>query len=335
MIDKEKYLEIFERYILNQATDEEINVLCTFINNNPDLNEWLENEIVQSSPFMDENIKLRMLENIRSQANYKLDQEDNKKVSSFKFDFRWVVNVAAILLPFVLLIGGYSYYKNQEIDYLSVSAGAGEKSNILLPDGSKVFLNSESEIIYSTAYNKRNRNLKLIGEAYFEVVSDQSKPFIVESGDVNVKVLGTTFNVKAYEDDPTISVVLNTGKVEFITPITTIAMQQNERVIYDKKDQTTQSDKVNASDFIGWKNNKLRFESETLENIAKVISRMHNIDIHFVDDQLSSLKFTGTIDNTSIKSALNVLELTAPIKYEVKDSVIYLYENKEKAILFN
>lgn len=331
-MNKDKCLDIFERYLLKQASEDELASLCSFINNDLHLNKWLEDQIVHSSSDIDMNLKMRMLNNIRSQTNYQipdLADKDTKKTN--RYYIRWIANVAAILLPIVLAAGIYMYNKPPRIDYLTVSAGLGEKASINLPDGSKVAINAASEIIYNTAYNDKERFLKLQGEAYFEVEPDESKPFIVECGDIKVKVLGTTFAINAYDDNNTISVVLNTGKVKLITPNETLTMQPNDKVIYNRITKAIETQKVNAQDYTGWRQNRLRFENETLENIVKSISRMHNTDIVFKDVQLAKLKFTGTIDNTSVQSGLKALLLTAPIEYEVKDGVIFLYESKEKS----
>lgn len=332
-MDKDKCLDIFERYILKQASLDEIDQLCTFISNDLHLNQWLENEIMNSSSDIDVNIQMKMLDAIRSQTysnNYNQEEAAPLTKHSSKRYIRWVANIAAILFPIVVVMGIYLYNKPQEIDYLTLSANLGEKASIDLPDGSKVSINSGSEIIYSTAYNKKERTLKLQGEAYFEVESDLSKPFIVECGDVKVKVLGTKFGINAYNDNNIVSVVLNSGKVEFITPKESVVMQPNERISYDKSTQNTTTELVNAEDYTEWRQNRLRFENETLQNIVKVISRMHNTDIIFEDSKLANQKFTGTIDNTSVESALRALSLTAPIHYVVKDGIIHLQENKEK-----
>ncbi|NMA73753.1 MAG: DUF4974 domain-containing protein [Bacteroidales bacterium] len=335
-MNKEKCLDLFERYLLNQASDEEVASLYSFIQNDPDLNRWLENEIKNSSPEIDEKVKKRMLNHIQSQIN---EEKKTKRIrsqtkQSNKYSLRWIVNVAAILLPVVLMVGVYFYSQTQEVDYLTVSAGMGEKAGLSLPDGSKISINSGSKVIYSTAYNKEERILELHGEGYFEISPNPSKPFIVQCGDIKVKVLGTVFGINAYDDDSTISVVLNSGKVEFISPRESLIMQPNDRVTYNRDTQQIHTEKVNAEDYMDWRQNRIRFENETLEHIMKVISRMHNTDIVFDDTQLAQQKFTGTINNVSVQSALKALSLTAPIRYEVRNGVITLFEDKEAVQYF-
>lgn len=334
-MDKDKCLDIFERYILRQATNDEIESLCSFINNDHYLNQWLEEQIMNSSSDIDLNLKLRMLDNIRSNTQYQVENNFRKNVKKTNKNYiQWVANIAAILLPIVLIAGIYMFSRPQKIDHLTISAGLGEKASVSLPDGSKISINSESEVVYSTEYNKEDRCLKLKGEGYFDVEPNLKKPFIVECGDIKIKVLGTTFGIKAYDDENSISVVLNTGKVEFISPNETFEMAPNERVIYDKTKKNTKKYKVDAEDYIDWRKNRLRFENETLEYIIKTISRMHNTDIVFKDKQLADQKFTGTIDNVSVKSALKALSLTAPLSYYVENGVVYLYQDKDKTQYF-
>ncbi|WP_101690929.1 FecR family protein [Dysgonomonas massiliensis] len=332
-MNKDRCLILFERYLLKEASPDEIKELCTFINNDSHLNRWLEDEIKNTSSDIDVNIQMRMLQNIRNQTYNKgqFGAEIKPVQHSYKRYLGWVANIAAILLPIVLIIGIYLYSKPQEIDYLTVSADLGEKASINLPDGSKVAINSGSEIMYSTAYNRNERVLKLQGEAYFDVESDKDKPFIVECGDVKIKVLGTKFGINAYKDENIVSVVLNSGKVEFITPKETLVMKPDDRVSYDKSTQNTTTEQVNAEDYTEWRQNRLRFENETLQNIIKVVSRMHNTDIILEDEQLINQKFTGTIDNTSVQSALKALSLTAPIHSEVKEGVIHLFRDEDKS----
>lgn len=334
-MDKDKCLDIFERYILRQATKEEIDSLCSFINGDHLLNQWFEEQIMSSSPNIDLDLRLRMLDNIRSNVKYKIEGNTGERVKKANRNYiRWVANVAAILLPIVLIAGIYIFNKPQKIDYLAISADAGEKASVSLPDGSKISINSVSEVVYSTEYNKKERILKLKGEGYFDVKSDSSKPFIVECGDVKVKVLGTTFGIKAYDDENTISVVLSSGKVELITPSESLTMKPNEKITYDRATKSTRIEHVDAKDYTDWRQNRLRFENETLENIVKTIARMHNTDIVFDNAEIDQQKFTGTIDNTSVQSALKALSLTAPIDYHVENGVVYLYQDKDKTQYF-
>jgi ferric-dicitrate binding protein FerR (iron transport regulator) len=329
-MDKEQYLDLFEKYIVNQANEKEIEELIDFIRNNPRLNSWFEDQIQNSPTEISEDLKQRMLSNIQKEIGTSETHILPVKTISYKW---WRV-AAAILLPLIL---GYGIYQFVEINKtgetensLLVCAESGEKANITLPDGSRVWLNSSSKLTYTNAYNTKNRLLKLNGEAYFEVAHNANKPFIVQCMDMKTEVLGTTFGIKAYDDDNIISVVLAEGKVKVTLPDETRIMQPDERVVYNKSTRKLFSGRVKPSDFTDWRKNRLRFENETLQEIATTISRIHNIDYVFEDESIKEFRFTGSVDNTNVESVLNAIMLTAPITYTIKDSLILFQKDNRK-----
>lgn len=333
-MNKKECLDIFERYILRKASQEEVESLHLYINQDQQLNNWLEQQIVNTSDQIDAEVKLRMLENIRSNINLPNSTSNEQKKKTLSL--RWLFRIAAImLLPILSAITVYLIMQPQGAEPLIVVVEPGEKANVVLPDGSKVSLNSDSRLTYYNDYNEKERYLKLDGEAYFEVEPNTKKPFIVECVDMKVEVLGTTFGIKAYDNDEIISTVLNIGKIQIQTPDKTLILKPNERVVYDRKAKHTQSATVNAADYTDWRHNRLRFDNESLQDIATTISRIHNVDIIFEEAHIKNLKFTGTIDNTNIETVLNTLSFTSPINYKIKDSAIILYEDKQSKMHFN
>jgi len=327
-MNKPNYKQIFERYISGEASPDEILLLKSFFDSNKDFEQWLENKISASSTTIEPDTEMRMLRNIRMQAGYHSEfyEGNDNKNKRFKVYLRRISNVAAVLLPFVIAFSIYLYIRPQKQEIFEVVANRGEKANLTLPEGSALIINSDSKIIYGNTYNQKERLLKLEGEAFFDVKHDPDKPFIVECGDIKVRVLGTSFGIKSYANEDDISIVLDSGEILLLTPEEQIAMQPNDRIIYSKSNKTTIREKVNASDFIDWRYNRLRFENETLEAIMNTISRMHNIDIEFVDSGLKQQKFTGTIDNTDIKSVLDAIVLTSEsINYRIREGSVYLY----------
>ncbi|MCL1934018.1 MAG: DUF4974 domain-containing protein [Candidatus Azobacteroides sp.] len=328
-MNKEICLRIFERYVGGEASPNEIAQLKSFLENDVNLNQWLENQIRDSSRTIDWDIKMRMLEQIRSQTVYDaaLYAPVAGKNNNFKFYLKKFSDIAAILLPVVIIFSLYLYLKPQKPESFEVIADKGEKADLTLTEGSTVSLNSDSKVMYGTDYNKKDRVLKLEGEAYFDVRYNPEKPFIVECEDLKIRVSGTSFDIKAYEDEDNISIVLNSGKIRLTTPKEEIEMVPNDHITYNKTTQTTIGEKVNAGDYTDWRQNRLRFENESLKTIMKTISRMHNIDIIFESSHLMDMRFTGTIDNTSIKSVLDAIALTSvSINYRLDDGAVYLYE---------
>ncbi len=331
-MNKEECIILFERYILNTATAEEVKQLSHWIKHNTDVSGWLESQILNSSTEMDRNIQMQMLNNIKSEINKSTHPpvliNSGKSVRN---QFRLWLRVAAMLiLPLLTAAAVYMYMTaNQVSEPLIVSVDKGQKASIILPDGSKAWLNSLSKLTYKSDYNTEKRILELDGEAYFEVAHNPDKPFIVQSKDFSVEALGTAFGVKAYSEDIVISSILMRGKVMVTTPGGTSILKPNERIVFDRKSlQANKSKVTNAVDFTGWIHNELRFENESLVEIAKSIQRIYNVEIIFSTERLKNLRYTGTVQNNSLESLLNIITLTSPISFQIDNQNVTLYENK-------
>lgn len=334
-MQKKECVEIFERYVRGTATDDEIKRLSLWIRSNQEISSWLEQEIMASPSSIDSEVQMRMLENIKLEIN--TASKKNKpqdQPARTGFSLRWLVRAAAILiLPVVTAFAMYLYMsKDQGVAGapLIVAVERGQKANITLPDGSKAWLNSQSKLTYSADYNVENRKLQLDGEAYFEVAHNPEKPFIVESNDIEIVALGTAFGVKAYNEDNIISSILMQGKVRVTTPDGASILLPNERIIYDKTARKrSQSRVANATDFTGWIHNELRFENESLEEIAKNIQRIYNIEIIFASEKLKNQRYTGTVNNNSLENVLNIITLTSPVSFEIDNQKVTFFENKK------
>lgn len=328
-MDKKEVLDIFEKYLFSQATAEQINQLSSWIRTNKAISDWLEQQIANSSSSIDKDIQLRMFSAIKNQIKKEIPTKEIQNVRRFTLK-GWMKVAAIFLLP---LISGLFVYLAMNISNSSaklvVSVDRGQKASVVLPDGSKAWINSLSELTYSNDFNRNDRILYLDGEAFFEVKPNPKKPFIVRTKHISVEALGTSFGVKAYHDDLYTSGILMTGKVKVSTPVGNAILHPNERITYDAINRTAIKSKVaNATDFTGWIHNELRFENESLSSIAKTIQRIYNIDIVFSSERLKKLRYTGTVENNSLESMLNMIALTSPISFEINSDTIILYENK-------
>ena len=191
-------------------------------------------------------------------------------------------------------------------------------------------MNSQSKLTYSANFNLKKRELELNGEAYFEVAHNPHKPFIVHSNYIAVEALGTAFGVKAYNEDNLISSILMRGKVRVTTPDGESILMPNDRIIYDKTSHKKVLNAVtNATDFTGWIHNELRFENESLGEIAKTLQRVYNVEIIFASEKLRNQRYTGTLNNNSLDSVLNIITLTSPISFKIDQQQVKLYEKKK------
>jgi ferric-dicitrate binding protein FerR (iron transport regulator) len=333
-MNKEYYTNLFEKYLSNEATAQDVQELISRLKASPEADCWFERQIRNSPSEINEGVKQRMFDRIQEKIS-----ETEKTVHKNSLSiYKWLRIAAAILLPLMLAGGSYYFYTNHKTDDgnpLLIVAGRGEKANIILPDGSKVWLNSETKITYYNTYNEKKRSLQLDGEACFEVVPDAGKKFIVHCADMEVEVSGTTFGIKAYAEDSIVSTVLVDGCVKVTVPDRTYNMKPDERIVLNRLNHSLLLETVRASDFTEWRKNRLRFENESMQDIIKTIARIHNIDYVFADESVKSLRFTGSVDNTGIESSLSTIALTAPVIYTIKDGLIVIYKDNRKKKYFN
>jgi ferric-dicitrate binding protein FerR (iron transport regulator) len=210
--------------------------------------------------------------------------------------------------------------------YAYVETPSGQKSHMVLPDGTKVWLNSGSKIIYSNDYNKTLRIVKLTGEAFFDVVHNSQHPFIVETGLINVEVLGTAFDVHAYGDDSTIEVSLVRGSVSVRSAIdqSQIALlQPNQKVVINKANLLCALSNCNATDESIWINNKLRFDSASPEEIFKQLNRWYGVDIAFANAPLHT-RYWLTLKSESLTETLQLINKISPINYTINGEEVHV-----------
>lgn len=237
----------------------------------------------------------------------------------------------AAVFVFAFLIGaGALYFIGQkQISQLSevyneIKVPNGEKSTITLYDGTKVWLNSGTTFKYPVAFNARQRNVFVEGEAYFEVAKNKKKPFIVHAGEIEVLVLGTKFNVYSYPDDDLLYTTLEEGSVNILLSGLNkkFKLSPGEQFEFSKQSKTPKLFKVDTELYTSWKENILRFENVPLSEILKKMERWYDVKI-MVDGNLdTSERYTTTIKTESLREMLQVLSLTSDMKYEINEDIV-------------
>ena len=323
-MDKEYFKILIEKYLDGNASTAEVKELCEWIKNNDSLDRWIMQAIERSDSHLDEEVYERLYTRIKENI------ESREKKSHRRFSFvpmlRWA---AVVCLPIIAALAVYELGLDSKVDTLPlvVTAESGERAKVQLPDGTKVNINSASQISYPHDFNGKKRIVELDGEAYFEVTPDKERPFVVKAAGLEITVLGTAFDVCAYKDDSEVSVVLLTGKVDVASESDRYVMQPDEKLVYDRNTGTMQVGKVYSKEYVEWTDGNLRFENESLENIVKVLSRVYNVKIVF-DSAFPEGQyfFTGSIGSGGITNALDILSMTSSLHYEVRDSVIVLHK---------
>lgn len=234
------------------------------------------------------------------------------------------MKAAAILLLPLLITGGLTYsYMNinhkpitDRLVSSTIYAPWGARVSFNLPDGSTGMLNSGSKLSYSLPFNN-NRQVKLEGEAWFEVNRDEDHPFEISTGNSTVKVLGTSFNLSAYPVENYVEVVLQTGKVEFMdgNGNEKATMLPSERLVFQNGNiskSVTDPAKYNA-----WTEGKLIFRGDQMAEVARRIERWYNVKIDIADKELDKYSFRATFEDDKLEEVLRLLSMTSPIKYHI------------------
>lgn len=236
-----------------------------------------------------------------------------------------VAAVIAIILTFSYLFNG----KNNAVTaYTEIHTGFGEKKQFLLPDGSAVVLNSCSQLSYPVKFvNCRQREVKLQGEAYFDVAKDAAKPFIVATGYFDVRVLGTAFNVKSYETDDLVAVDVERGKVKVEMQGASVQLTAKEQMTVNTLSGDFNKQK-NYSEAAVWRKGWLRFNHTPIRDVVRELERVYNCRIIFSEGQEFNNLISGEHDNQSLESVLQSLEFASEITFKKENNQIVLYKKQ-------
>lgn len=242
------------------------------------------------------------------------------------FPYPLIGKIAASIILVLALGYGVSKFielptASNTIEITSYATQPSEKKIIALPDGTKVWLNANSTLQYTSNYSK-NRAVTLKGEGYFEVISNKKNPFIVKSGDTYTKVLGTRFNLKAYDSEAIVRMTVVEGEVEFgannqSNPLT---VGVNQQAVFNKTRSSINKADLASPANIAWKENKLAFNSVTLQEVIGILNRHYQTNIAINDTSLDSLDFstTSTMDfnDKTLKETLEIISLTLGVEYQ-------------------
>ncbi|WP_341833924.1 FecR domain-containing protein [Chitinophaga pollutisoli] len=203
-----------------------------------------------------------------------------------------------------------------------LSTPRGGQFRLLLPDGTKVWLNAASSLRFPATFTERERLVVLSGEGYFEVATDKKKPFVVQSASQRVKVLGTHFNIQAYTEEPLAKTSLLEGSVEVTAGAVSTKLSPGEQSRYNSKTMRIEAGPADVSAAAAWKNGYFVFNDTYLSDVIRQLSRWYDVQADF--SSLPPIRYTGTIPRTvPLSSALKMLEITGNVQFEVNQNTIY------------
>lgn len=213
-------------------------------------------------------------------------------------------------------------YEMEEYNELYIPKG--KSYSLILSDGTKVWLNAESSIRYPVQFGSNERRVVIDGEAFFDVTHDTGKPFIVQTNDYNVKVLGTKFNVNAYKDEKVTATTLVSGLVSVSKEgANDLLVNPGEQISFNRSDGSIGKKEVDVELFTSWVNNKLKLESMRVEDIFRILGRRYDIDVFFSDEGAKDVEFTGKIPlNDNLNVILDQISIISNIEFQIEKRLI-------------
>jgi hypothetical protein len=214
----------------------------------------------------------------------------------------------------------------KEIKYNTLNVPRGGEFFLQLTDGTKVWLNSESELRYPVQFSGKERRVELTGEAFFEVARNEKAPFLVESGEQTVKVLGTEFNISSYKDDPLIYTTLVKGSVEVFLknmPEINQLLAPNEQSSINKLEAQISKRIVDTYSYVAWKDGRFVFQDQNLGDIMKTLSKWYNVEVTFASDELRDFRFTGDLQRyADFGEVLKKIGKTNDVKFIIENNKV-------------
>lgn len=250
----------------------------------------------------------------------------SQKIPHKGFLFYWQRIAAILLLPVILLSIAY-YFFNDTADgdtaaWQTISTPPGVKSQTQLPDGTKVWLNSDSRLSYPVAFNRDTRQVKLQGEAFFEVVKNNRQPFYVDLGRIGIEVTGTTFNAINYQEEKQTEVILTSGKINLLdqqgNQIRVVtAMKPGEKATYRETSGKIAVQNVDTEKYTSWIHGRLIFRDDSMTEVVRRLSRWFNVEIDIADPAIAQYVYTATFGEETIEQILDLFKRTSPIQYAI------------------
>jgi ferric-dicitrate binding protein FerR (iron transport regulator) len=348
------YIEIILTDLDNQrATQHDLDLLVQWIKQHPNNQQALhEYQKVQN-----------LLQQYNSKNCYNIDMAWNQllqKIGKRKYNttYTWLNKAAyswyakAALLAIAFIGGALATHllhnqqltdiENQQLNNITiVAAPKGSITQVILPDSTTAWINADSKLAYNADYNLKNRNVTLHGEAFFNVTKNKKLPFIVNTNIAQFKALGTTFNVKAYAQDPTVELTVESGRVQILGDHNignSGILQPNQHATLLKSTNELTIDKVNVQllantqIFTSWKDEQWIFQQESLAQLANKLERRFNVVIAFADSTLMQYTFSGTILNEPLCQTLDYVKNVANVDYDIQHQHINIkhVNNKRK-----
>ncbi|NJB71076.1 ferric-dicitrate binding protein FerR (iron transport regulator) [Saonia flava] len=274
--------------------------------------------------LFDANLLLRNKKEISELRKHKTSIKRKLSTKNKREHRKPIRNLLKIAASITVIMGltFFSYKKSdivkeQPVAELVKTTAWGQKLTVTLPDGTSIKLNSGSVIKFPEKFDERTREVELNGEAFFDVAKDLNKPFIIKSGSLSTKVLGTSFNVNAYPDSERIAVTVASGKVKISSKNRNTILTPNQQGIFHKKLNSITRHEVDIVKILQWKEGIIHFDDITLNKASKILEKWYGVTFVFENEQLGECHITGTYDNEILSAVLeSIVYVKKGLQYE-------------------
>ena len=322
-MEKQELQRLFNLYLEKKASPEEVKILLDHFAVNQD-GELLHDLILQEikQPIPEDNIislqDHKVYERVESALNARIDYEDGHHQKRFwqKSAFRAVASVAAV----ASLISGFIIWSNSRpVKMMTVSAAYGKQLQIQLPDSSTMWLSAGSTIIYPEEFKDDRRLVELIsGDVFFDIKHDAKKPFIIKAKDVDVTVLGTSFEVNAFEKEKNASITVKTGKVGVVQPgqnKSVTFLLPGDRAIINYSSHHLSKLNVDTSDIAAWRSGRLIFENQPLGEVMLTLERTYKVKITIANPDLLDERVTMRLNHQPLDNIMTAISFSNHFNY--------------------
>lgn len=315
------FIELIGKYLSWEASQVEIILLENWVQESPEnksiYQQYRKTWQLAQLPKLEKQI------NVNSEwgkLQSKINQQSSSKIIEFpKKKNKWIYNIAASIL-LIFSVGTIYYfmqYSNKQIQ---------TQQNTLafyFSDSTKVTINQNSQIKYSKQYNKKERRVQLAGDAFFEVTPNKTKAFIVETQNIEIRVLGTAFYVNSRKGSDEIEVIVEHGKVSVTGPLQEeIILTKGEKAIFKKEEKSLVKEINSDPNYLAWESKVLHFNNTKLSKVIEDINKAYHTELFISDSSIQKLQLTATYKEKSLKSVLKLLSETLDLKITKKKNKI-------------
>jgi transmembrane sensor len=313
--------ELLTRFLAGELSEAETQMVL----------DWKDSSPENQKQFKDLQDVWNLTDRTSIENNIDIDTEWNylnKKINKNQPTGRYFIYRTVIRIAAAIIIGiGLLFYGWNNLSQKSIKTPLAMSEEITLPDGSHITLNAGSRLTYPRNFGKENRMVSLKGEAFFEVKKNPAKPFIIQLQGAEIKVLGTSFNVKAYKNMEKIEVTVKEGTVSIYeenNESKQITATAGEKAEYFRESKELKKQQNENKNYNSWKTRTIVFENSSLLQIKETLEDVYYKKIIIPDSALSKCTVTTTFDNKDFNTVMHVLESTLEIRFEEKDGKIYI-----------